>query len=212
MVMVLTMTENNDCCQVIEIRASIVFSPARAKRSASWGCAQCFTSHRRERLISVEQFRLAPEQLFPVHERLRVIAQAQIQERHDRQRQQRDREAPVGQDRKHDGERRDRVREREDAAHHEVFDRIGVDVHAVDRVARARRDVVIQAERLEMVEELVAQVVDHPLAGVHLHLRAVRGHQLIHDLQHDAGDDDGNQQRRLAAVRHAGDERLDLRV
>ena len=87
------------------------------------------------------------------------------------------------------------------AAHHEVFDRVGVDVHAVDRVARARRDVVMQAERCEMGEQPVAQVVDHPLAGVDLDLRAVRRHELIHHCEHDAGDDDDNEQRDRACRR-----------
>ena len=67
----------------------------------------------------------------------------------------------------------------------------------------------MEAERLQMVEQLVPQVVDHALAGVDLHLRAVRGHELIDDLQRDARDDDGNQQLVRAAVRHAVDERLD---
>ena len=80
--------------------------------------------------------------------------------------------------------------EREDAAHHEVLDRVGVDVDAVDGVARAGRDVMVQAERLQMLEQPVAQVVDHPLPGVDLHLRAVRRDELVEHLQHDAGDDE----------------------
>ena len=36
-VMVLTITENSDCCHVMAIRAFIVSSPARAKRAASYG-------------------------------------------------------------------------------------------------------------------------------------------------------------------------------
>ena len=93
-------------------------------------------------------------------------------------------------------QRDDRRGERKDAAHHQVLDRVGVDVDAIDRVARARRDVVVQAERLQVLEQPVAQVVHHPLAGIDLHLRAVRGHELVDDLQHDAGDDDDDEQQR----------------
>ena len=47
----------------------------------------------------------------------------------------------------------------------------------------------------QVLEQPVAQVVDHPLAGIDLHLRAVGRHELVDDLQHHAGDDDDDQQR-----------------
>ncbi len=62
-----------------------------------------------------------------------------------------------------------------------------------------------------MLEEPVPQVVDHPLARVDLHLRAVGRHELIHDLQHDAGDDDDDEQRHPIVVRHRHDPRPDVR-
>ena len=84
-------------------------------------------------------------------------------------------------------------RQRQQAAHHQVFDRVGIDVDAIHRVAGVRRDVVVQAERLEMLEQAAAQVVHHPLAGIDLHLRGVGGDELVHDLQDDAADDDDDQ-------------------
>ena len=53
-----------------------------------------------------------------------------------------------------------------------------VDVHTVDGVTRVRLDVAIQPEQLQMLKETVAQAVDHSLAGVDLHLRAVDGQGL----------------------------------
>ena len=53
---------------------------------------------------------------------------------------------------------------------------------------------MVQPERGQVREQLAAQVVDHPLAGIDLHLRAVGRHQLVDHLQHDAGDDDEDQQ------------------
>ena len=41
-----------------------------------------------------------------------------------------------------------------------------------------------------MLEQAVAQVVDHPLPGVDLHLRAVGRDELVDELQHHAGDDE----------------------
>ena len=49
----------------------------------------------------------------------------------------------------------DRRRERKDAAHHQVLDRVGVDVDAVDGVAGARGDVVVEPERLQVLEQPV---------------------------------------------------------
>ena len=57
---------------------------------------------------------------------------------------------------------------------------------------------MMEAERLQMLEEPVAQVVHHPLPGVDLHLRSVRGNDLIHDLEQHAGDDDRHQKNDLA--------------
>ncbi len=102
----------------------------------------------------------------------------------------------------------DRRRQREEAAHDEVFDRVGIDVDAIDRVAGVRRDVMLQAERLEMFEQTAAQVVDHALAGIDLDLRGVCGHEMVDDLQQHAADDDqdeharpGCRRRSLAATR-----------
>ena len=101
--------------------------------------------HRAERLVQpLEQLRLELlHALFAVDERRRVVAQAEIHERHDRQRQQRDRDVHAQQDAEHHGQRDDRRRQRKDAAHHEVLDRVRVDVDAVDGVRRARGDVMV---------------------------------------------------------------------
>ena len=59
-----------------------------------------------------------------------------------------------------------------------------------------RRDVMLKTERLEVLEEAAAQVVDHALAGIDLHLRGVGGHELVDDLQQHPGDHDQDEQRR----------------
>ena len=53
----------------------------------------------------------------------------------------------------------------------------------------------MQSKPGEMLEQTVPEVVHHPLAGIDLHLRPVRGDQLIDDLQDHAGDDDADEQR-----------------
>ena len=70
----------------------------------------------------------------------------------------------------------------------QVLDRVGVDVDAIHRVGRAGGDVVVQAERRQVLEQPPAQVVHHPLAGIDLHLRGVGRDELIDDLQHHARD------------------------
>ncbi len=140
--------------------------------------------------------------LFAIHHRRRVVAQAQEQERDDGQREQRDRDIHPEEHDEHHDERDDRRGEREHAADDEVLDRVRVDVHAVDRIARARRDVVVQAERLQVLEQSVTQVVHHALTRVHLHLRAVRRHELVRGLQQHARDDEHDQQNEPAAAGH----------
>ena len=95
-------------------------------------------THRREHFEQpLDQLRLELfDALGPAHERRHVIAEAQIQERDDGQREQRDGDVELHENREHDGEGDDRRGEREDAAHHQVLDRIGIDVDAVDGVAR----------------------------------------------------------------------------
>ena len=62
-----------------------------------------------------------------------------------------------------------------------------------------------------MLEQPVAQVVDHPLSGVHLHLRAVRRDELVDDLQRDACDHDDDEQRRTGWwSRRSADRRVDV--
>ena len=142
--------------------------------------------HRAERFVEpAEQLGLELlDALLAVDQRPGVEAEAEEQERHDRQRQQRDRHVHVEQPAEHHRERDGRRGEREQAAHHQVLDRVGVDVDAVDGVRRAGGDVMVQAERGQVREQLAAQVVDHPLAGVDLHLRAVGRDELVDDLQH----------------------------
>jgi len=126
--------------------------------------------------------------LFAVDQRPRVVAQAHVHERDDGERQQSDVHVQAQQDGEHHRQRRDRRRQREEAAHHEVLDRVRVDVDAVDGVGRARRDVMVEAERGQMREQLAAQVVDHPLAGVDLHLRVDCRHHLRAELQQEAAE------------------------
>ena len=160
------------------IRAFIVSSPAAAYRASSCGSrAKLLTSRIAEksrtaaRRASTRAPSRAPRGSTSVDD---VVAQAEIQERHDRQRQQRDRDVEPQQDR----------RTSPPASTTDVTSgkpplmtrfsiAVRVDVHAVDGVAGVRRDVVVQAERLQVLKQPVAQVVDHPLAGVDLHLRAV---------------------------------------
>ena len=141
---------------------------------------------------------------FAVHERGRVVPEAQIQERDDGQRPQRDGDVHVQQDAEHDRQRRDRRRQRKDAAHDEVLDRVGIDVDPVDGVRRARRDVMMKAERRQVLEQAGSQGVDHPLTGVDLHLRAVRRHQLFHHLQDHARDHDDDEKGQLVVVGQRG--------
>ena len=54
---------------------------------------------------------------------------------------------------------------------------------------------VVEPERLEMLEQFGPQVVDHPLSGIHLYLGAVGRHELIHDLEQHAGGDDDDEHR-----------------
>ena len=51
-----------------------------------------------------------------------------------------------------------------------------------------------------MLKQPGPQVVDHPLAGVDLHLRAVGRHQLVHHLQHHARDHDDDEKGQLIVV------------
>ena len=158
-----------------------------------------------ERLVQpFEELRLELlDPLFAADQRRSVVAQAEIQEGDDRQRQQRNRDVHPQQNGEHDRQRRHRGGQRKDAAHHQVLDRVGVDVDAVDAVGGARRDVVVQAQGGQMLEQAPPQVVDHPLPGIDLHLRAVGRHELIRRLQHHAGDDDGDEQHEaVAALQH----------
>ena len=169
--------------------------------------------HRAERLVQPLQqlgFELF-DALFAIHQRRRVVPQAQVQERDDGQRQQADRHVLVEQEAEHHDQRRKRRREREDAAHHEVLDRVRVHVDAVDGVGGARRDVMMQAERGEVLEEPAAQVVHHPLARIDLHLRPVRRHELIDDLQEYARHDDRDEEREPMRRRERRQPRHDAR-
>ena len=158
---------------------------------------------RRERLVEPrDQSGLELlDALFPVHQRRDVVADAQVEKRHDGERQQRDRRVHPQENREHDDQRRDRGDERE-AADQQVLHRVGVDVDAVDRVPGAGVDVVTEAERLEVLEEPVADRVDHPLSGIDLQLRAVGRHHLLGDLHQDAEHDHGHEQREPVAAVH----------
>jgi hypothetical protein len=153
--------------------------------------------HRAECLVEpLEQLRF--ELLDPflaVGERRRVIPQAEEQERHHRQRQQGDRDVEAQDHAEHHRQRDDRGCERKDAAHHQVLDRVGVDVDAIDGVGRALVNVVMQPKPGEVLEQAVPEVVHHPLTGIDLHLGPVRGDELVDDLQDHAGGDDADQQR-----------------
>ena len=59
-----------------------------------------------------------------------------------------------------------------------------------------------------MLKEVATKVVDHALARIDLHLGAVRRHELVHDLQNDAGDDDDHEQREEVVACERGDPRL----
>ncbi len=168
---------------------------------------------RAERLVQpLQQLRFQLlDALLAVRERRGVIAKAHEEERDDRQRQQRDGEIQPHEDREHHRQRRDRRRQREDAAHHQVFDRVRVDVDAVDGVGGAGGDVMMQPEPGQVLEQTRAQVVDHALPGVDLHLRAVRRHELVDDLQDHAGDHDRHQQRERVTAGHRRDVRRDPR-
>ena len=136
------------------------------------------------------------------HQRAHVIAEAEVEKRHHRERQQRNRQVQRRQNREHHHERDHRGGKREQPAHHEVLDRVRVDVDAVHRVAGVRGDVMVQAERLNLLEEPAPQLVHHALPGIDLQLRCVGGHELIDRLEHHASDDDEHQQRDQVASRH----------
>ena len=87
------------------------------------------------------------------HQRAHVITEAEVEKRHHRERQQRNRQVQRRQNREHHDERDHRGGKREQPAHHEVLDRVRVDVDAVHRVARVRGDVMVQAEGLNLLEE-----------------------------------------------------------
>ena len=150
---------------------------------------------RRKRLVQpLDELRLELlHALLAVEQRGDVVADAEIQERHDGQREQRHRDVELQENREHHDERRDGCDERK-AADQQVLDRVRIDVHTVDGVARVRLDVVMQPERLQMLKEAVAQAVDHPLTGIDLHLRAVDGHGLARQLKHDAGEHECHEQ------------------
>jgi hypothetical protein len=106
--------------------------------------------------------------LFAIEERGDVVANREVQERHDNQRQQRDGDVQLQQNREHDHERRHRT-DQGKSANQEVLNRVGIDVHPVDGVPRTGRGVVMKAELLQMAEQLIAKPVHHALAGVDLH-------------------------------------------
>ena len=72
-----------------------------------FACEALHEAHRRERLVQpLEQLRFELlHALFAVDERGGVVAQAQIEERDDAQRQQRDGRVHLGENREHDDER-----------------------------------------------------------------------------------------------------------
>ena len=80
------------------------------------------------------------------------MAQGEEEEGHDQERQRRDRRIDLQHQREHDDQRRGRGNEREDPVHDQVVDRIGVRVDAVDGVSCVACNVVVQAERLQVLE------------------------------------------------------------
>ena len=122
-------------------------NPRVHRRFAGGGVAAQFVRFAREALHEpdrAERF-VQPRQqvrfelldaLLAVDERRHVVAEAQEEERHDRQRQQRDRHVHPQQHAEHHDQRRHRSGERKQSAHDQVLDRVGVDVDAVDRVGR----------------------------------------------------------------------------
>ena len=64
---------------------------------------------------------------------------------------------------------------------------------------------MVESESLQMLEQPETQVVHHPLTGIDLHLRAIGGHELVEELQQDAGDDDRHEQRDRAVARGRAD-------
>ena len=130
----------------------------------------------------------------PVRQRPRVVPEAQVQERRDAQRQQGQRgvdpeEHPEHQAQVHPGDG-----EGEDPADDEVVHAVGVRVEPVDGVGGPGRDVVAQGQRLQVVQELLAQPVDDALRHVDLHLGVRHAHHLGAELHHEAGRDHREQE------------------
>ncbi len=193
-----TLDENSDCCHVSAIRAFIVRSPAAAYSRRLVGLAREALDQpdRRKRLVQpLDELRLELlHALLAIEQRGDVVADAEIQERHDGQGEQRHRDVELHENREHHDQGHDRRDERK-AADEQVLDRVRIDVHTVDRVSRIRLDVMMEPERLQMLKQAVAEAVNHPLAGIDLHLRAVDGHGLARQLKHDAGDHERHEQR-----------------
>lgn len=117
--------------------------------------------------------------------------------------EQRHRQVEHQQDREHHDERDDRAGEREDAADCQVLDGVAVDVDTVHGVARAGGDVVLEAERLQVFEQPVAQVVDHALARAGLQPDADGRGDLVNQLQDHARQDEQHEQSDGAAARES---------
>ena len=100
-----------------------------------------------------------------------MIAQTQVQKRRHGQGQQGE-GGVEGQDHdEHHAEVQRGQRDGQRAAGDEVVDAVGVGVQPVHRVRRAVGEMVPEGQRLQVLQQPAAQVVDDPLAHVHFDLR-----------------------------------------
>ena len=138
--------------------------------------------------------------LCAVHHPGRVVPKTGVEQRNDRERQQRERGIQAKQDEEHRGQRQHRHEQGEQPAHHQVVHAVGVGFQAVDRIGRTRDDVVSKRQRLQMRQQPRAQCVDEPLPGVDLHLHVDHRERLRQDLQQQSPAHDQHEERRAAVA------------
>ena len=132
--------------------------------------------------------------LGPVRHGGRIVAQAEIQERHDRKREQRERSVEVCEHGEHDAEVEQCHRQRKHTADGQVIDAVGIGVQAVDRIGRSRLNVVPQRECLQVLQQPGAQVVDDALAHLDLQLRVHHADRFGGNLHQQAREHDDDEQ------------------
>ena len=148
--------------------------------------------------------------LGPLAQGRRVVAQAEVQERRHGQRQQREGRVE-GQDHgEHHAQMQRREGDGQRAAGDQVVDAVRVGVQPVHRVRRAVGEVVPEGQRLQVLQQADPQVVDHPLAHVHLDLGMRQADRLRGQLDEQAAAGEQRQQGDRAQVggeRKEGDQR-----